>query len=318
MIAVLSFMSQYISRLPNENNPQINIFYQFLINIPGYVLISIIDYSIINTIHKRLKRHNNIIRIALNLILTSLCAIALVLLSNHILLMFVPYKYDAVRTTIPLVFWNCIVVLLLEIFLYHQRQSEAEKRLTLAEKEKIQYQYERLKAQINPHFLFNSLNVLSSLTYQDTRKANLFAKKMSGVYRYLLMTNEHPVVTLKEELSFLESYLYLEQIRFEDALFVEIRKDDSVLNKKVIPVSIQLLVENALKHNITTSSQPLHILIDITDHEITVTNNLQLRYSVVKSGLGLMNLQKQYALFDKTISMKQTEKEFIVTIPFIG
>ena len=75
------------------------------------------------------------------------------------------------------------------------------------EKEKIQYQYETLKAQINPHFLFNSLNVLSSLAYSDAEKTNLFAKKLSGVYRYLLLTNNRPMVTLKEELAFLESYL---------------------------------------------------------------------------------------------------------------
>lgn len=104
-----------------------------------------------------------------------------------------------------------MVVSLIEIFLYHKSQLENEMKLNIAEKEKAVYQFETLKNQINPHFLFNSLNVLSSLAYQDAEKANLFAKKLSSVYRYLLATHERETVTLQEEMQFVDSYLYLEK-----------------------------------------------------------------------------------------------------------
>ena len=194
---------------------------------------------------------------------------------------------------------------------------EAEKKLAIIEKEKIQYQYETLKAQINPHFLFNSLNVLSSLAYSDAEKTNLFAKKLSGVYRYLLFTNNRPVVTLKEELAFLESYVFLEKIRFEDTLFIEIDEYDLYGTRLIIPVSLQLLVENAIKHNIATLKNPLIVRIGFTGEGIMVSNNLQLRSSVDRGGVGLGNLEKQYALYDKAIDIVKNATEFVVRVPFL-
>ncbi|WP_368163564.1 sensor histidine kinase, partial [Bacteroides cellulosilyticus] len=179
------------------------------------------------------------------------------------------------------------------------------------------YQYETLKAQINPHFLFNSLNVLSSLAYSDAEKTNLFAKKLSGVYRYLLLTNNRPMVTLKEELAFLESYVFLEKIRFEDTLFIEIDEYDLYGTRLIIPVSLQLLVENAIKHNIATLKNPLIIRIGFTDEGIMVSNNLQLRSSVDRGGVGLGNLEKQYALYDKAIDIVESTTEFVVRVPFL-
>ena len=210
-----------------------------------------------------------------------------------------------------------MIVLLIEIFFYQQRQMEAEKKLAIIEKEKIRYQYETLKAQINPHFLFNSLNVLSSLAYSDAEKTNLFAKKLSGVYRYLLLTNNRPMVTLKEELAFLESYVFLDKIRFEDTLFIEIDGHDLYGNRLIIPVILQLLVENAIKHNIATLQNPLIVRVGFTDEGITVSNNLQLRSSVDRGGVGLGNLEKQYALYDKAIDIVESATEFTVRVPFL-
>jgi sensor histidine kinase YesM len=298
-------------------NMKISSFSQFLVNLPGCIAIGFMDFGIINGIHKIFKRKSNTFRIVTNLILMVLFAVLLSVVTNYILSVFTTHHFDILQASLPLALWNSLIVLVIELFFYNQRQVEAEKKLAIAEKEKIQYQYETLKTQINPHFLFNSLNVLSSLTYQDPEKANLFAKKMSGVYRYLLLTNARSTVTLQEELSFLKSYLFLEQIRFEEALFVEIVNENLNLNRKVIPVSIQLLVENAIKHNITTSKSPLRIQIYITDKEIVVANNLQLRSSVDKGGVGLENLKKQYALYEKAIEVTHTNTKFIVKLPFI-
>jgi LytS/YehU family sensor histidine kinase len=296
---------------------KVSLFFQFFINLPICIAIGFIDFGIINGIHKKFKHKSTTFRIITNLILTVSSAILLSIATNYILSVVSTFHFNLLQASLPLALWNSLIVLVIELFFYNQRQTEAEKKLAITEKEKIQYQYETLKTQINPHFLFNSLNVLSSLTYQDPEKANLFTKKMSGVYRYLLLTNSRSTVTLQEELSFLKSYLFLEQIRFEDALFVNITNEEAHLSKKVIPVSIQLLVENAIKHNIATTKSPLKIQISITDKGIVVSNNLQLRSSVDKGGVGLENLQKQYALHNKKIDILQKDMEFIVKPPFI-
>ena len=184
--------------------------------------------------------------------------------------------------------------------------------------ERRKSEMDALQSQINPHFLFNSLNVLASLAYQDTEKTNRFAKKLSTVYRYLLTTHGRATVTVQEELSFVESYLYLEHIRFGDALHVEIEDDLRNHHCLVIPASIQMLVENALKHNISTKKSPLIVHISIGNERITVRNNLQLRNYVASNGAGLKNLQRQYALYGTLVEILKDEKEFVVKLPFVG
>jgi len=301
----------------NKMLTQEKILFNFLLNLPSWLIMGIIDFLIIKISMNKMTWKSDTVRIIMDVLLCNLFLISLSLFINYLIQNIEILSY-LTQFAIPLIIWNSIIIFMIELFLYNQRQVEVEKRLALTEKEKIQYQYETLKAQINPHFLFNSLNVLSSLAYQDAEKANLFTKKLSGVYRYLLLTNEHPTVTLKEELSFLESYVFLEQIRFENSFSIEIIKDnETFLNRNIIPVSLQLLIENALKHNITTKDYPLSIRIHIAYESVKVSNNLQLRSSVEKGGVGLINLQKQYALYDKTINIMQTDTEFIVKIPYI-
>ncbi|MFD2556103.1 sensor histidine kinase [Sphingobacterium tabacisoli] len=290
----------------------------FFINIIPCTLIASIDFLIVDAIYTYLKIRNIYLRVTVDLLVASLCSVGVLLLGNFILQLFATVEGDAeaLKSAIFIVLWNSIVVLLIEILFYNRRQLEAERQMAAMEREKIQYHYEALKAQINPHFLFNSLNVLASLAYEDAEKANIFAKKMSGIYRYLLLTNERTTVTLKEELAFLESYLFLEQVRFENALFVTIHNPMDI-NKSLIPVSLQLLVENAIKHNITSSGQPLHIQIEISASDVTVSNNLQLRSTADSGGVGLKNLQKQYALQGRAIEIIPTRTHFAVIIPFI-
>ena len=186
------------------------------------------------------------------------------------------------------------------------------------EKEKALYQFEALKNQINPHFWFNSLNVLAALAYEDAEKTNRFAKKLSGVYRYLLTTHDRPQVSVGEELDFVDAYLYLERIRFGDALRVAIVDCEIWHERKIVPVSVQMLVENALKHNIATSEMPLTIHIIIDSDGIVVTNNLQRRSCVVRNGMGLRNLQHQYALYNRRIEIESSDTSFIVKIPYLN
>ena len=253
-----------------------------------------------------------------DIVLTTALAVLLTYILNFLLMGGHGNFWHILRSSLPVVPWNWIIVLQIEIFFYSLQRSEMEKQMAVIEKEKALYQFEVLKNQINPHFLFNSLNVLASLAYQDTEKTNRFAKKLSTVYRYLLTTHGRAMVTVQEELSFVESYLYLEHIRFGDALHVEIEDDLRNHHCLVIPASIQMLVENALKHNISTKKSPLIVHISIGNEGITVRNNLQLRNYVTSNGAGLKNLQRQYALYGTLVEILKDEKEFVVKLPFVG
>lgn len=218
-------------------------------------------------------------------------------------------------SSLTFILWNSIVVLGVELYVYHRSVLEKETQLARLEKEKAAYQFEALKQQINPHFLFNSLNALASLAYQDPEKTNLFAKKLSSVYRYLLLTADKQLVTLREELSFLKSYLYLEDIRFGPALQIDIDIPDSLLSTKIVPASLQLLVENALKHNIATNENPLHISIVAHGTALTISNNLQPRGEVATNKKGLQNLKSQYEACGESIKIEKTNSAFSVTLP---
>lgn len=294
-----------------------NLVYQFLINLPLCIALGFIDFGIIRLVYKKFKIQNNIFRIFIDLTITTFLSVLLSGSINYLLIKDCISFWIILKSSLPIIPWNWIIVFQIEIFLYSLQQTEMEKRLAFIEKEKALYQFEVLKNQINPHFLFNSLNVLASLTYQDAEKANLFTKKLSTVYRYLLTTHGQLKVTLKEELSFVDSYLYLEHIRFEDTLSINIEDSKKEHNRFVIPASIQMLVENAIKHNISTKSSPLVIHICINDEMIIVSNNLQLRNYVTRNETGLKNLQRQYALYDKHIEIIRNDKEFIVKLPFL-
>lgn len=291
---------------------------QFFLNLPLCIGLGFIDFGVINLIYKRLKQRNNAVRILVDIVLTTTLAVLLTYILNFLLMGGHGNFWHILRSSLPVVPWNWIIVLQIEIFFYSLQRSEMEKQMAVIEKEKALYQFEVLKNQINPHFLFNSLNVLASLAYQDTEKTNRFAKKLSTVYRYLLTTHGRATVTVQEELSFVESYLYLEHIRFGDALHVEIEDDLRNHHCLVIPASIQMLVENALKHNISTKKSPLIVHISIGNEGITVHNNLQLRNYVASNGAGLKNLQRQYALYGTLVEILKDEKEFVVKLPFVG
>lgn len=222
---------------------------------------------------------------------------------------------DNIPVTMTFLLWNCIAVLGVELYVYHRSVVEKEAQLAKVEKEKAAYQFEALKQQLNPHFLFNSLNALASLAYQDAEKTNLFAKKLSVVYRYLLLTADKQLVTLREELAFLDSYLYLEQIRFGNAVQVEKDIPDALLSGQIVPASLQLLVENAMKHNMATEERPLRIRIIADGNMLTVENNLQPRSAVATNRKGLQNLRSQYEAFGQTITVNQSPTVFIVRLP---
>ncbi len=183
-----------------------------------------------------------------------------------------------------------------------------------------QMQLNSLKEHINPHFLFNSLNTLISIIDQDNNVAIKFTEKLAKVYRFILTLKDEQFINLEKELAFCKDYIYLLKIRFEQAIEIEIPFiESSLATKKVIPLSIQSLIENAVKHNITSSSTPLLIQIKIDEEYVMVENNLQVKASVKSLKSGLKNLNQQYALLNhKKIKIEQNEFTFKVSLPLIN
>jgi len=186
------------------------------------------------------------------------------------------------------------------------------------QKESIKAQYDSLKNQVNPHFLFNSLNALTNLVYEDQDKAAKFIKRLSEVYRYVLETQDKEVIPLDEELKFLRSYIFLQEIRFDNNLKIEIELANNP--GKVAPLALQLLVENAIKHNIVSVEDRLMIRIYEANGYIVVENNLQKKSSLDEnlSGLGLENIRKRYGfLTDKKVIVEEGNGKFIVKLPVL-
>ncbi|WP_339627619.1 2TM domain-containing protein [uncultured Maribacter sp.] len=179
--------------------------------------------------------------------------------------------------------------------------------------------FDALKNQLDPHFLFNSLNVLTSLIEEDPVQAQKFTTSLSKVYRYVLEQKSKNLISVDEELQFAKTYVRLLKMRFEDSIIFEI--PDKALNPeaKIVPLSLQLLLENAVKHNVVTSSKPLHIKIFEEDGYLYVTNNLQEKQVVKKSsGVGLQNIRQRYAILTKKeMQIFKTAKEFKVRLPML-
>ena len=193
-------------------------------------------------------------------------------------------------------------------------QQEELKRAHLA------LQYQGLKDQVKPHFLFNSLSSLVTLINTDPAKATEFVHKLSDVYRYLLEQRENELVPVSEELKFLEDYTFLQKIRFGENLRISVRLDTN-LNRMVLPQSMQMMVENAIKHNEISKNHPLEIEIYPGDDQtIIIKNSLQKKESLENSlGMGLENIRKRTAFFtDRSISIVEDSGSFAVSIPTLS
>ncbi len=179
--------------------------------------------------------------------------------------------------------------------------------------------FDALKNQLDPHFLFNSLNVLTSLIEEDTDQAQKFTTSLSKVYRYVLEQKNKDLVTVDEELNFARTYVRLLKMRFEDSIVFEIPEKSGDPNAKIVPLSLQLLLENAVKHNVVTASKPLHIKVMEEDRMLVVHNNLQEKQVVKKSsGVGLQNIKQRYGILtDREVVISKTNSEFSVGLPML-
>jgi two-component system LytT family sensor kinase len=192
---------------------------------------------------------------------------------------------------------------------------ELEKHKT----ESANAQLQNLKNQLNPHFLFNNLSVLTSLVQKNQDKAIDFINELAKVYRYVLDTKSSELVTIQEELTFINHYIYLQKIRFEDRISFEIKIDESKKTDYLLPMCMQMLVENIIQHNETSQANPLQVIIYTENNSLIIENPIKLRSNIADSTkTGLKNIEMRYTFYtDEKVIVMNNGKVFKVILPLI-
>lgn len=283
---------------------------------------SFFDYLNERVVWNRYKKYRLVIGFVGSIILT-LGTVFLIRIFQRVVLDGVSYEMFLQTESMAFYYTALIITIAISMFFhafYFYQQLQKNK---IKEQKVIagtaSAKFDALKNQLDPHFLFNSLNVLTSLIDENPESAQKFTTALSKVYRYVLEQKNKDLVTVDEELEFAKTYMSLLKMRFEDSIIFEIPEQASNSESKVVPLSLQLLLENAVKHNMVTSSKPLHIKIYETNNSLVVENNLQPKQIVKKSsGVGLDNIKQRYDLLtDRKVNINQQASSFAVAIPML-
>lgn len=331
------YLALFLSVYTYLNTEFCNVYEHFGIEISWYyalVTISLITFSTLEInrlieplLKKRIRPDRNTFRFPLIFFLSSGIIASIVTTSVVLIMGMVVHDYPFSENITPLKL-NLTYVSLVNL-LYHlintviyyyksyrlkQQQAETLKKLN------SQAELELIKSQINPHFLFNNLNVLSALVMKNTEDANKFIEVFSNVYRYVLTSNHTELIELNTELEHINEYVFLLEKRFGAGLKVNINTDSASENHYLIPAALQLLVENAIKHNIISKVRPLNINIETnTSNQIVVTNNLQVKeHRESSSQFGLNSIIKRYKLLAKEeVRINNDGNIFSVALPLL-
>ena len=216
-------------------------------------------------------------------------------------------------------FCSIAVVAIYEIvyFINELQQSVEEKELL--KRESLTAQLHALRTQVNPHFLFNNLNTLSALIPENPIQASNFVQQLAKVYRHILEVKDEKSISLMNELDVLKAYAFLLKTRFGKNLSIDFNVDEQTLQHHIVPLSLQLLMENAIKHNIVSADKPLKIKVYTQGASLVITNNLQMKNQIHDStGIGLDNIGNRYKLLgEQTIKVNKDDDSFTVTIPLL-
>ncbi len=214
---------------------------------------------------------------------------------------------------------SMVVTLLFYAIFYYRYYKEKQVKEQKMIAGTASARFDALKNQLDPHFLFNSLNVLTSLIEEDPHQAQKFTTSLSKVYRYVLEQKNKDLVTVDEELRFARTYVRLLKMRFEESIVFDIPEQSSIPDARIVPLSLQLLLENAVKHNVVTSSKPLRLSDREEGGMMVVHNNIQEKQVVKKrSGVGLQNIKQRYAILsDREVIIEKTASDFSVSLPML-
>ncbi len=298
----------------------------FLFSFLVAVSIFTVNIKIFNWLQRKFPWDKKLVqRMSSEILLTNFTAVIIV--SIYTLIFSLAFNHFGNQEIRFVLFNNAIVAIIINTFAtsvlegyYYFRQWKISLIQTeQLKRENIQSQFEALKNQLDPHFLFNSMNTVYSLIDSNPDKAKEFITKFSKIYRHVLDVKGEVVVLLKDEMEFLDAYIFLQKIRHEGNLEISINIDAQKLNNYIPPLSLQMLVENAIKHNIVSEKHPLKIAIFNTNNSLIVKNNLQSKDSINESTkIGLNNLSERY----KHISEKMPEfyikdNEYVAEIPLL-
>ena len=287
------------------------------------VTISVGVVSVIIWLHKKFPWRSGIFkRLLLEVVLTTLTACALIVLLTIIMQPITRHEnlqQSIFNYLIVALIMNFVLVAITEGIFFFRQWKQSAVEAERFKKESIRAQLESLKNQVNPHFLFNSLNTLSSLIDHDKEMSKEFLDDLSTVYRYVLQHKDEEIVAVQTELDFIQSFTQLLKKRHGDRIAFHFNVDRDDLQKGIPPMTLQLLVENAVKHNVASRKRPLKVEVFSQDGNLVVRNNLQPKKGVTSTGVGLENIRSRYQyLVDKPVEVLEENDFFQVRIPIIA
>ena len=212
---------------------------------------------------------------------------------------------------------NTLIFLIVEVFYYVIHFRHSQEQLMKQTRSSLQYKYDALKAQINPHFLFNSLNILASLIKIDGDKAHEFTVALSRMYRYIVQQQGKDIVPLTEELDFVRNYVDVLKMRYVDSFDVVFTHTELVVNQRIVPYTMQLLIENVTKHNLIATTKPMTVHVDFGQEGIEVWNVIQRREVEHPTHVGFQYLTELYTTHGKAFSSSNDGKVFTVNVPYL-
>ncbi len=323
-IPIVAFLIKFINKHPEEE--QMGFWVDYLISIVFTGVYWNLCYGVFILYRRRFKK---IDQTAIRLLLTIFTMVVFTIIFNPIIrLSFGLVSIDEIINNpsiifefVPLViFVSFTVGSFYESVYFFEKYKASIKHNEELKSQQVKTRFEVLQNQMSPHFLFNSLNTLTTLIMEDQKIAHDFTEKLSDVYRYILHTKNKEIITLKEELEFVKDYLFLLQMRYPKNLHISFNIDEKLLEWNLPPLTLQILVENCVKHNVVSNSHPLFIEIYTNpDNCLLVKNEIREKASLDDSTkTGLDNIRKRYhLLIEKDIDVIRTERNFIVSVPLI-
>ncbi|RHU24201.1 histidine kinase [Parabacteroides sp. TM07-1AC] len=321
------FMVLYSDISPQHQNLLIS-FWAFLLVV---FVFNALGFSIMLINEWQKRSYQFLVRGKHQLLINCILMAGLLFLLNYLLFSIVkvlleipsPFALRGAGVRMIFVVWlvEMVIVSLTMVANFYRQLIVLHEKANKLEESAIKAQYVALQNQVNPHFLFNNLNTLISEIEYNPENAVVFTRRLSDVYRYILQSQQEGLVTLRSEITFLKSFIFLHQVRLGDCLFVDNRIDPALLEKKIPSFTLQLLTENVIKHNIINSDKPMTIHLSTTEDGkmLVVSNQIRLKQNVVKSGTGLRNLSSRYKLMsNQDIIVENDSNCFTVKIPLLN
>lgn len=297
---------------------------EFVVSYINLLFVAGVTFKMINWLNKRISWSGKtaILRFVIDIILFSTVTLGWIVLINQLIYYFTTNELIPKSELLYLLGVGCIVNLFLipiiELMSLMNIYYKAELNNRQLLHENTRFRFEILKNQINPHFLFNSLSLLSSLISISPVKAKQYVSRFSNVLRHVLSFTDANSIPLKFEKSFLENYIYLLTMRFERALQVQLHFPEQYSNNHILPMVIQLLIENAVKHNKMSDEEPIEIKVIAGEEGVTISNPIRKKSSMGSWGIGLKNIKMRYASLGYQVEINDTRGYFYVHIPYIN